>query len=358
MKARLIIMATILFNMLSCKMGSNKFDIIESKGLDVDNLRLNAMMFYNKDTGFIVGSSDTVTHNPDFPKKDSNQFAFVKRTALLFKTTDGCRTWTKKDFGEGYLNNILLIKDVVFAFKQSDDYSHIFVYSSHDLGRTWDDSVSFPKGIYNLVSVGNELCAIGTDSSKRVTYFYRFDDGGRSWSSGYISYYYPFDNPIEYNDKILYLTKNKQGAYFPDKLVVHDVKANTDSVIELPKELNCYFLTNCNGEIRLTGLRDGLVAVYSLQKGNRVKYEYSCLKEPSYFPQGYYNNKNEEWIVVGKKGDADMSNEILKTTDNGRSWEVISFIKDKYIKPFYFLDDNGKVEALFFSGAGKFQVMQ
>ena len=68
------------------------------------------------------------------------------------------------------------------------------------MGRTWDDGVSFPKGIYNLLSVGNELCAIGTDTSKRVTYFYWSDNGGRSWSNGFIPYYYPFDNPIEYND--------------------------------------------------------------------------------------------------------------------------------------------------------------
>jgi hypothetical protein len=343
--------------MLSCKMDNSKFIMIESKGLDIDNLRLNTSMFYSRDTAFIAGSSDIVTHNPDFPKKDSNQFAFLKSTALLFKTVDGCRTWVKKAFGDGHFYNILKIRDVIFAFKKSDKDSGVHIYSSSNLGITWGE-LSFPKGTYNLISVGSQLCAIGTDSSKTVPYIYFSENNGESWSKRNVLSYYPFDNPVDYKGKMLYLTNSKPGTYFPDKIVVYDVKSNSDSVIELPKELSCYFLTNNNGEIRLTGIRDGFISVYSLLENNNIKYEYSYLKEASYFPQSYYKSNNDEFIVVGKRDSSDVANRILKTTDNGKDWDVINFEEDKYIKPFYFLNDNGKTNAYFFAGSGKFQIMQ
>jgi hypothetical protein len=355
MKLRFIFMVAILLGFLSCNLSGNKFDMIESKGLDDDNLGLKTIMFYNKDTGFIAGSSDKVTHNPDFPEKDSNQFAFVNRKALLYKTTDGGNTWTKNDFGEGYFTDIKRIEDIIFAFKTSEDRSRIFVYSSNDLGGTWEERVSFPTNVYNLFFVNNLFWAICSDG-KTGSLIYISRDSGKSWTKSVapLSLY----DAIVKEKKVFYLSSNIKDDYRKNLLVEYNMSDSTNKIIELPKEFDCYFLTNYNNEIKLSGLKDGHLAVYSLDKDNQVKYEYSYLKESTYFPQGYYNNKGEEWIIAGKRGDADVSNKILKTRDNGKSWEVISFEKEKYIKPFYFLNDNDKVKAWFYAGSGKFQVME
>ena len=86
--------------------------MVQSKGLDTDNLGLNSALFYKKDTGFIAGSTDKVIHNPD---ENSNQFAFVNRTALLYKTIDGGETWTVKDFGEGSFHSVVHIMNSFFS---------------------------------------------------------------------------------------------------------------------------------------------------------------------------------------------------------------------------------------------------
>src|SRR5262245_57159902 len=101
MRIILITVVVFLLILLSCNSGSDNIGLLESKGLNGDNLRFNTLLFCNDSIGFIAGSSDIVSHNPDFPKKDKNQFAFLKRRSLLFKTTDGGKTWVKKDFGEG-----------------------------------------------------------------------------------------------------------------------------------------------------------------------------------------------------------------------------------------------------------------
>lgn len=355
MKAGLIIIAVILFNMLSCNIRSNKFDMIESKGLDADNLRLNAIMFQSKDIGFIAGSSDVVTHNPDFPEKDSNQFAFVKRTALLFKTADGGGTWVKKDFGEGSFQNVLKIGDKIFAVKTSEESFHSFIYSSNDLGSNWIEETSFPNAVTDIFLIDNRLFLIAKNA-KGVFQLYVSKDSGKSWSVTESPL--PIYDAILNGQQLLYLSSNINNDYRKNLLVKYNTTDGTNKVIELPKEFDCYFLTNYNGEVKLTGLKDGHVAVYSLQKDNQVKYEYSYLKDANFFPQGYYNNKDEEWIIVGKRGDADVSNKILKTNDNGKNWEIINFEKEKYIKPFYFYNDNGRVKTWFYAGSGKFQVLQ
>lgn len=330
--------------------------MIESKGLETENLGLNALMFYNKDVGFIAGSSDIVTHNPDFPEKDSNQFAFVAKTALLYKTTDAGRIWGKKDFGEGSFTDIIQAGSKIFAIKSSKESKHSFTYSSDDLGANWKEEKSFPQKIGRLFSIDSGYLAVTSDSSLIKTYIQVSRNFGRSWSISE-SNLLIFDAVMR-GRKLFYLSSNQYKDYRKNLLVEYSLGDSTKKVIKLPNEFDCYFLTNYNNEIKLSGLKDGHLAVYSLDKDNQVKYEYSYLKENTYFPQGYYNNKEEEWIIAGKRGDADVSNKILKTRDNGKSWEVVSFEKEKYIKPFYFLNANDKVKAWFYAGSGKFQIME
>ena len=340
---------------ISCNTANNKFEMIQSKGLDAENLGLQTMLFCDKDTGFIAGSSDIVTQNTD---ETSTQFAFVNKTALLYKTIDGGNTWNVKDFGKGYFNNIIQIQKRILAFKVSEDRLKASIYLSEDFGSTWEEKIFFPLGIYCLLSDETRLYAIGEDSSKRVTYFYHSENDGENWSNGYILNHAPFDNPCLYEGRLLYLSNSKQGTYFPDKMIIFDVQDSSSKTMELPKGFDCYFLTNNANQIKLCGKQDDKIAVYSLQN-NKLQYEYSTPEKDSMnFPFAFYNTKNEDYIVVGRRRTGDVEHKILKTSDSGKSWQTINFEKDNLISPFCFINDKEKIKAWFFAGAGKFQILQ
>ena len=356
MKAiKLYIAAVIVISFLSCNPGSNKFNMIQSKGLDAENLGLSTLLFCNKDTGFIAGSSDKITSNSD---EHSDTFAFVKKTALLYKTVDGGNSWIAKDFGKGYFTKIIQVKNKIFAFKTSEDRLHFSVYSSNNFGTTWLEETLFPKGIYSLLSIAENFCAFGTDSNKRVTYFYTSDNEGRNWSNSYVLSHTPFDNPIANNAKMIYLSNSKQDTYFPNLIVESSIHDNTSKIMELPKNFDCYFLTNHDNQIKLCGKQDNRLAVYSLTN-DKLQYEYSTPEKDSMnFPVGFYNNKNEDYIIVGRRRSGDVEHKILKTTENGKNWETINFERDNLISPFCFINDKDRVKAWFFAGSGKFQILQ
>ena len=90
---KVAILIIISFCLGTCTTHSKKIVSFRSTGLDDENLQFQTMVFSNPDTGFIGGSSEKVTGNPD---TQSNQFATLERTALLYKTTNGGSTWRKK----------------------------------------------------------------------------------------------------------------------------------------------------------------------------------------------------------------------------------------------------------------------
>ena len=133
--------------------------MIQSKGLDAENLGLQTMLFYNTDIGLIGGSSDEVTSNPN---QSSDTFAFVNRIALLYKTVDGGKHWKALKFGDGYFNQLIQVKNKTFAIKKSKDNLHTTVYSSVNMGESWEECKSFPEGAYNFFGINNTLIAIAT----------------------------------------------------------------------------------------------------------------------------------------------------------------------------------------------------
>ena len=329
--------------------------MIQSKGLSMDNLRLNTLLFYSSENGFIGGSSDTVISNNT---NNSDTFAFISKIALLYKTRDGGKTWIGKDFGLGFFTNFFKIEDTFYALKTSEDYSNITIYASSDFGDTWNEKSSFPNNIYYLVKMSNNLYALGLDSSRNETFFYNSNDNGETWTTSSRLTFMPFDNPVINNDGILYLSFSKSGIYFPDLLVFYNIENNTIKTIKLPMEFNCYLITSYDNKIKLTGLEHEHITVYSLNSDNSIKHEYTYSFNNKLFPQAYFDSENEEYIIAGEKAESQVVNRILKPIENGKTWEEINFLKGNYIKPFYFLNGNSKIKIWFYSGSGKFQILE
>ena len=266
-KLQHVIAISVLISLLSCNLGRNKFNMIESKGLDADNLGLKTMLFYNKDTGFIAGSSDKVTSNLN---ESSDTFAFVNNTALLYKTTDGGKTWKAKDFGEGSIQNIMRIENFFYAFKNSKKDFHTEIYFSNDFGESWKVETSFPNVVTDLFFVNEFIVLVGKDE-RNIFHLYVSDDKGLHWIKK-TTPYLPIYDMIMHNTRLLYLSSNIRDENRKNLLVNYNIQDSSSKVMELPKVFDCYFFTNNDNQIKLCGKQDNQIAVYSLEK-KKLKYE-------------------------------------------------------------------------------------
>jgi len=342
----------IIIILSSCNPTSDEMSMIQSTGLTADNLVLNKLLFVSKDIGFIAGSSDKTSNNPN---QNSDTFAFLKRTALLYKTTDGGKTWTGKTFGEGSFQNIIQVGTKIFLIKVSEENFYSFLFSSTDFGESWIQEASFPNVVTDIFVIENGLLVIGKNQ-KGIFQLSASSTAGKTWEL--LSSPLPIYDAIALNQKLFYLSSDSTSLSRKNLLVQYNLNDHTSKILHLPAEFDCYFLTNFNNQIKFIGITNGHIAAYSLQKDDFIQHDYTCSNESDFFPQGYYTKGNREWIIVGKRQGSYVSNKILRTNDKGKNFETINFKKEDYIKPFYFLTENDQVTAWFYSGLGKFQILE
>ena len=332
---------------MQCTVNDSSITIVKSKGLDAENLTLNSLIFCNKDTGFIVGSSDSVVTNSN---KNSSQFAFVKREALLYRTINGGKKWEVRSFGEGYLKKIKCIDGKIFLFRESENYSKLTIFSSMDFGNSWQEEILFPDRIYDILS--NEKKYVAACADENGSQIYSSNNEGKSWSK--IVTGRDVLNFLLVDSMLYYISSNTIGGNERNKFVNFNFTDSTNSVIDLPKGFKCYLLSNSNGTIRLAGIQNNEIVVYVFQK-KLIKHVYTYKNNESYFLQGYYSFNHDDFLVLGKRNKSDVTNLILQTKNSGKTWERINFTKPNYIKPFFFLNTDNSVSAWFYSGSGVFQ---
>ena len=345
-----LLMVSVVFN--GCVKGKPRLEMRTSKGLEGENLRLNSLFFCNGDTGFIAGSSDRVDLNA---VQNTNSFASVERSALLYRTTDGGKTWKVKEFGNGSFQSIIQAGKKIFAIKYSDESRRHHLYSTEDFGNSWQPDSLFPYGMNNLFFENGRYIAIGLDSGSLKTYIKISGDSGQTWRT--FKSVTPILDVVLRGTDLIYLSSSKSNLNKKDLLVKHDLENNKDSSIILPSDFDCYFLNRYKERVKLVGLSHGYITIYSLAEDQSLTRGNSYLLGDSYFPQGYVNIEDRDIVIVGKRADMAVVNMILESNNKGISWEVIQFKKDTYIKPFCFITAEQHFKGWFYSGSGEFQVL-
>jgi hypothetical protein len=335
----------------SCKLDNHKFTVIESQGLNAENLGLRDLAFYSNKVGFIVGNSDLVEHNTN---EQSDTFAFVKSKALLYKTEDGGSTWTERTFGEGSLNGVVIFGRKIFVIKTSDEDYSSTVYISSDLGNSWKKDFSFPKVVSDILTVNDKFYIVAKDHDDVFRIFERNTD---TWSP--IQLPFTIYSVVLNNGLLYFLSSADPKTYSKNLLVEYDFRKKTTRTFNLPKDYDGYFLSPANKNICVVGLKSNHIVGFELFNSEYIKTTFVYNDETGLFPQGYYVRDNKSWIVVGKRESYGVSNKILESTNSGKDWETIDFVDNKTVKPFFFLTDNSnKVRAYFYSGSGRFQILQ
>jgi hypothetical protein len=348
---RLLIFISIITNLFLSSCNSNrKVQILNSKGLDNDNLRLNSILFLNFDTGFIAGSIDSV-----FSTHKSDTFANLKRNAVIFKTNDGGATWQKMELGTGFIRNIIKSGEKLFLFKESENYTTTSVLYSNNNGDGWYEIKSIPNQIQYFFYKDSSFYAIAVGEDSVKSKLSISNDNCQTWQAVTNFNVIVYDCVL-HNEDLIYITSN----YFGDTkkfIVVYNLKSLDTKAIALPNGFDFDFLTNHDNDLRIGGKKDDSIVIYKI---GEMGLERECSyieRNRKVFLQGFYNHNNSNWLILGMRTNFDVRNKILKTTDHGKNWEEVYFAIDNYIKPFYFINKKDKTKAWFYSGNARFQIL-
>lgn len=350
-----VVIIGMVFYLLSCNMDdSRKVVMSQSTGLEGDNLGFTALMVRDRNTALIAGSSDHVTHNPD---ENSDQFAFVTRTATLARTVDGGKTWKQQKLGEGSILSFVQAGKKIFATKVLEEPKRNVIYSTDDWGETWKEERTFPERFTSLFATEVGYWAVVPDSGVIRTHLQISRDSGRTWEvQDPVSLIL---DAVKNGNKLVFLScDNPSDLPRMNQLVEYDPGDKSSKVTALPAYFDAYFINDFDGNITLAGKQDDHLAVYGVDKELRVSLKYAYTAEAGYFPQGYFADGQQEWLIAGTKGTDDVSNMLLRTADNGKSWQKIPFEYPRHVKPFGFYSDSHDAGCWFFSGLGRLQKLE
>jgi len=265
MKIKLLILYAILLShpLIGCNFTmKDKVKRLYSKDIDITGLSLNTILFINEDTGFIAGRYGSM--NNKISDKGKFTFTTLKSSAWLFKTTDGGKTWVKRELGDGAINNIFFLNDRLFLFKKENDTTEsIICYFSDDTGNTWERIGKFPNGIYDMIaSSKHTLMAIGEDSKTANSVVYESKDNGVLWDVLMKLPCAIFGHGIEYQGRVYFLcNENGKVNYYAHSLIVYDVNMAKYSFITFPKEFNACEIANSHGKIRICGIENDNITI-------------------------------------------------------------------------------------------------
>jgi hypothetical protein len=350
-------MFIIIIYCTSCKENQNKVVTIHAGGLYTDSLNPGPLFFLNKDTGFILGSYLVDAKNPVYPKKDDREYLGTKWVALLWKTIDGGRNWTKKIWGEGHIAQIDRFGDSVIALMKTDRYTRVFISSVFNPDN-WKEITYFPRYAYHICASGNQMAALKTDSFKYKIFFCFSDNGGRDWMNNCEPIHDPYQYPVLKDGKLFYLARFESDKKYPDSLVVYDFAKNSDKLIKLPKDFLCLGVSCVQNNIYLTGFMSGGITIYQLDPTLEFKKLYTYAANNLSDPLVYYKSNGADWIFAVENNGSRKKIAIIKTSDNGKSFETsrVDYIRNIYLHSF--IEQDSVVKVWFFNESGKFQIFE
>lgn len=312
---------TIIVYCTSCKENQTKIVTIRAAGLFTDSLNIGPMLFLNRDTGFIAGSSLVNARNPDYPEKDDREYLRIKWESKLFKTIDGGKNWTSKIFGEGHITQMDRFGDSIITLMRNDHYTRVFTSTVYNPDN-WREITSFPRYVSHVSAYEDQMVAIAHDSLGHQFFFCFSDNGGKDWANNYYPIHDPYQYPVLKDGKLFYLARFERDQNYPDSLVLYDIHSHTDTLIRLPKDFFCLGLTCIQNSIYLTGMMNGEIAIYSLDANSQFRKLYTYAANNIDDQLRFYKSRSADWILAVKKRLNGKKIVIIKTSDKGKSFET------------------------------------
>jgi len=316
-QVKLILLLGIFLSSCNTENSKGQISLLQSKGLEEDNLNFKTMIIPSDSIGFIAGSQDIIKSNE---RKGSDTFAFIERKAVLFSTKDQGRSWERHDFGEGVVLKIKEIDGALFFIKVSETDSHTDIYRSDNLGANWVLIRSFPRFVSDVFFYKSKIYVLGKDDSNTYKLYFA-SDGNDEWMKMDLTEF-PILGCELIDNKLICLIDSGVNASFKGKniLIQYDLIGGSKRDIGLPSGFNCYSISGQNNDVNMIGTHRDSLMVYSYGVATEdLKWKYS-VKIPDKFDLKYFKSgANEDWALLKRE----QRTQILKMNyeaadENGR----------------------------------------
>jgi hypothetical protein len=344
---KLAVVLSLLFFMTGCSGSSQTLLVVQAKGLADANLNLKVLLFINSDTGYIAGSDDSITSNTN---QSANQFVFVNQQAVVFKTTDGGKSWKRHKLDSGYVEKLFCIGNNVYAINRVGRNRTVYVCDLKS--DSWKQDTTFPANTYEILSSAGYFIAISRTEQGDV--LYRSVAG--KWEKEADLEFSPNSAPVISRNRIYYSSITNATSTLADRLVAYDMDNNATTSQVLPTEFICRSVYPKDEGVLLFGVMNDKVMSFSIKDTGFVSRSMPATGD-FVVPTAYFGNGQNECIVMGKMGGFAVTYKMYISNDYGKTWKSHDFIISLYITPFSFVADKDKIKAWFYSGNGDFQIL-
>ncbi|MCU7497989.1 MAG: YCF48-related protein [Bacteroidota bacterium] len=306
--------------------GGLNWDVIKADTVSRDIL---SVYFWDQNNGIICGNAGLLMQTKDAGKTwsyldskvaedlydvkfmDSDTGYVVGGKGTVLKTKDGGKTWTSTNTGTGTNYKVFIVnaKDVFIANGTTGKK----LMKSNDYGTTWVNSAptGLTNNVYSVTFTDSATGFMGTSNND----IYKTVDGGATWTKQGGAATSININDILFTSKATGYAVDAKGSVFATS---DSGKTWTSTKIPLQKfnavdgDTNAIFIAGTAGTI-----------LKSADKGKTWNAKYTAITQ-QYLRQVTFVDDNTGYACGGSAVAADSLGFILKTTDGGKNWGVLS----------------------------------
>lgn len=340
------------------------WQIIETQGFQRLNEDLNKLLFLNDSVGAAFGSKwsdDAII---------SNQLN-TNRKALIYRTSDGGKTWTPAFSGNGTFISASHTSDAIFALKkeyygEGVAQAKLYLYKSSDVGISWKQVSELSDGVFQIAFCNSDIgVALSASFDKKFgKALLQTMDGGKTWNKMDLSFGDVRSFACSNLGFVYFLAATIPGEMAADRLVIKNLKSGdetsekfkgfTSQLLQIDNLGKLWILgTNTNKELTLY-LRNDLgiyVSKHVFSSKKSLYPEYLHIYEDaistlvSEFDQKSWQEKTNVFPVAVKY-------EFYHSIDTGYSWTQERVPVEYLVKPAAFY---GKNSVWLNAGGGRLQ---
>jgi hypothetical protein len=349
-----------LLVMVSCISCQNRSIEVTSSSyiLTEANYHLETLFPASEQSIFLAGAERIVKSNPDFPHKDSNQFATGEDMAVVFWTGNEGKSWSKTDAGIGRITSATQYRDRVYFLKEQDDSSDDEWISFDSVGRDIQVEWNIPRHTFELISTDTMLLAIMTDSIQRYHYYRKSVDDGMSWSAQIRLQQQIFSNVVVWNNNLVYLGCDKPGAYYPNKIYFSQIDTGIEFNADLPPDVDVERLATFDNMPVVVGRTHKSIRVFQMDQETKFDLIGEFLSEEPIRSGTVFCDNASVWILARFGRAMNFEYKLLRFDVDDKSWAIIDFEISNYVEPYCFKIINGQTVGWFYSGRGRIQKLK
>lgn len=332
MNRNLLILILIISFSCSNTMNLPQWKIIKAKGIQNENISLSFLSIINYDSAILLGSS--------YSDNDLLNKRFDEFNAVGYGTFNGGSNWKEIKIGKGRFSAFTRRGDFLVAsvVLENDRMESSTIYSSKDLGKTWESVSKIENFFVRDVFLDNkeDIFFIGKNSGSQHWNLFKYSSTKFQWEKLAEIGTDITGIPAVMNNDIFFICRNKS------EYSIKEISLATGQVKNL-RLINSFFrpflLSSNNNDLYITGRIGDSTLIQKYGSNDTTSIElFPPIQDRNQFPVGLHFIKNQSILLVGNKNSLGVTYSIYIKKPEKVQWEKIE-VPSSIFAPFAFYNN-------------------